>query len=80
MTIRITNLGKYFKETDLRTLFSSFGTVQRAVIIRDRHSGLSKGAALVEMTGEVQARQAIKALHNSMYNGHKLSVSMEEVG
>ena len=60
-------------EDDLQTLFSEYGEVTSASIIRDRLSGRSKGFGFVEMEN---AEEAIQALNGKDYNGRTLRVDL----
>ena len=46
----------------LKSLFSVFGTVERAYIISDKQTGQSKGYGFVHMSSEEQAHTAIQVL------------------
>jgi RNA recognition motif-containing protein len=74
MNIYITNLSQNVIDTDLGKLFSAYGTVGFAVIVRDKSNGRSKGIAFVEMPLRAQAEQAIKALHLMKIDGQEILV------
>lgn len=61
------NLSHATTEDELRTLFAQAGTVASVALIKDRHTGASKGFAFIEMTTQVDAQKAI-----SMFNAYKL--------
>lgn len=70
------NLGPKADEASLKMLFSMFGTVEKAYIIPDKQTGLSKGYGFVVMSSDADAQAAIKAL-----NGKKcgeFTVKVEE--
>jgi cold-inducible RNA-binding protein len=62
-------------ETDLRTMFEEFGTVESAQVIMDRDTGLSKGFAFVEMGSDQEAQAAISALNGQEVGGRKIVVN-----
>ncbi len=62
-------------ESDLRTLFEKFGTVERVSVITDRDTGKSRGFGFVEMADDSAAEQAIAGLNSTDFNGRALSVS-----
>lgn len=63
-------------EDALAQAFASAGTVQSAVIIKDRMSGRSKGFGFVEMSTEDEARAAIDLWHGKEFEGRKLTVDL----
>ena len=74
MNILVSNLSANVIATDLVTLFSIYGEVSFAAIVRDKKSGRSKGNAFLEMPHEAQGEQAIVALNHSMVDGMKILV------
>jgi len=75
MNIQIYNLGRDVNDSALRKLFSTFGIVNSAEVIRDKLNGRSKGNGVIEMPIETQAKQAIESLDQTMIDGKKISVS-----
>lgn len=74
MNIRIFNLSHNVNDTDLRKMFSTYGTVTSAEVARNKHNGRSNGIALVEMPIEHEARQAIFSLDKKELGGKIISV------
>ena len=60
---------------ELGQLFSKFGTVLRADVLKDKMTGRSRGFGFVEMENDNEAEEAIKQLNNSDLNGRKLVVN-----
>lgn len=60
----------------LADLFSQFGSVLRAKVIRDKATGRSKGFGFVEMEDDAAAQEAINKLNGSDYEGRKLVVNV----
>jgi RNA recognition motif-containing protein len=75
MNIQIYNLSLNTSDRDVRRMFSPFGIVASAEVIRDKLNGRSKCNAMVEMPVESEARQAIESLHQTLLDGKKISVS-----
>jgi RNA recognition motif-containing protein len=75
MNIQIYNLSLNTSDRDVRRMFSPFGIVVSAEVIRDKLNGRSKCNAMVEMPVESEARQAIESLHQTLLDGKKISVS-----
>lgn len=62
------NLSYETTEENLRELFMQAGGVVSVALIKDRHSGQSKGFAFVEMNSQAEAQKAI-----TMFNGYSLA-------
>jgi RNA recognition motif-containing protein len=69
------NLSFNTREDNLRTLFSTFGTVASAKIITDRDTGSSKGFGFVEMETEEAANAAIAGTNGKELDGRQLKVN-----
>lgn len=61
-------------DQQLKDLFSQYGVVLSAKIIRDHQTQRSRGFAFVEMNSEEEARKAMMALNNSFISKRKLVV------
>jgi cold-inducible RNA-binding protein len=59
----------------LRELFEPFGEVKFVKVIRDFHSGRSKGFGFVEMSTPEEAKEAIERLHGSIHERRTITVS-----
>ncbi|AEV99767.1 hypothetical protein A4D02_26230 [Niastella koreensis] len=75
MNIQVFNLSLSTEDRDLRRLFSAFGIVTSAEVVRDKLNGRSKCKALIDMPIYGEALQAIESLHQTMLDGKKISVS-----
>lgn len=62
-------------DNKLRELFSQFGEVLKAEIVKDRETGRSRGFGFVEMADDKSADEAIKALNGSDLDGRKIVVN-----
>ena len=62
-------------KADLESLFSVFGTVERAYIITDHQTGQSKGFGFVEMSSDTEAQAAIAALDGKKCDGYTVKVN-----
>ena len=60
----------------LGDLFSQFGSVSSAVVLKDRMTGRSRGFGFVEMTNDNEAQQAIEKLNGSDLEGRKIVVNV----
>ena len=72
MTIQIYNLSRDISDANLQKMFSPFGTVNSAEVVRDKLNGRSKGNGVIEMPVETEARQAIESLDQTMMDGKKI--------
>lgn len=75
MNIQVYNLSRNTSDADLRRLFSPYGIVNSAEVMRDKLNGRSKGNGIIDMPVERDARQAIAALDQTLMDGKKISVS-----
>lgn len=75
MNIYVGNLAYSVTEDDLKKAFEAFGKVDRVSIITDKFSGQSKGFGFVEMSGDKDAEQAIKALNGTDLKGRNIKVN-----
>jgi RNA recognition motif-containing protein len=75
MRIYVGNLKYTTTDDELREMFSEFGEVASADVIKDKFSGQSKGFGFVDMPDDAEAGDAIQALHESMHDGRKLTVN-----
>ena len=75
MKIYVGNLSSEVTEEDLRQTLEQFGQVESAAVIKDRHSGQSKGFGFVEMASKEEAQAAIEGLNGKELKGKALSVN-----
>lgn len=62
-------------EEELKELFSEYGTVVTAQIIKDRDSGRSRGFAFVEMSNDEEADNAVTNLNDKEFGGRNLKIN-----
>ena len=75
MNIYVGNVPYAATEEDLEALFSEYGPVATATIIRDRYDGRSKGFGFVEMENQEDGERAIEALDGQEMMGRPLKVN-----
>ncbi len=75
MNIYVGNLSWSMTDDDLSNLFSQYGTVSSAKILKEKNTGRSKGFGFVEMEDEDAAKTAIATLNESEVQGRKLIVN-----
>ena len=72
--VYVGNLSFQTTESDVRSAFEQYGTVESVAIITDRDTGRSKGFGFVEMSEE-DANKAIAGLSGSQLDGRALTVN-----
>ena len=75
MNIFVGSLPFRVGEEELGQLFSQYGEVSSARIIKDRATGRSKGYGFVEMPDDSAAQRAIDELDGSDMGGPKIAVN-----
>jgi RNA recognition motif-containing protein len=73
--IFVGNLDFSVREEAIRSLFETYGAVERVSIMTDRETGRSRGFAFVEMTNEGEAERAISGLNGKDMSGRALNVN-----
>ncbi len=62
-------------DADLKAHFETIGPVASATIIMDKMTGRSKGFGFVEMENDADADRAVDTMHDTDFQGRKLTVS-----
>ncbi len=75
MNIYVGNLSWSMTDDDLLNLFTQFGSVTSAKILKDKMNGRSKGFGFVEMEDDEAAKTAISNLNETEVQGRKLIVN-----
>lgn len=73
--IFVGNLSFGATEENVRSLFESYGTVDRVNIVTDRDTGQPRGFGFVEMSDDASAEKAMAALNGSELQGRALNVN-----
>jgi len=73
--IFVGNLSFGTTENTVRSLFESYGTVDRVNIVTDRDTGQARGFAFVEMSQDAQGDAAINGLNGRDIDGRTLNVN-----
>ena len=69
------NLSFGTTEDTIRSMFESYGTVDRVNVVTDRDTGQARGFAFVEMSVEAEANAAINGLNGRDVDGRTLNVN-----
>ena len=75
MKLYVGNLPWSIDDTKLKELFTSYGDIEEAVLIKDKFSGRSKGFGFVTFTDDAAAQKAIDEMHEKDVDGRPLTVS-----
>ena len=75
MNIYVGNLSWSMTDDDLSNLFSQYGSVTSAKILKEKNTGRSKGFGFVEMTNDAEGQAAIAGLNESEVDGRNIVVN-----
>lgn len=75
MKIYVGNLPFSVDDNALKELFTSYGEVSEAVLIKDKFSNRSKGFGFVTIDDDEAAKKAIAEMHEKEVEGRKLTVN-----
>lgn len=75
MNIYVGNLSLGVTEEDLQKAFETFGAIENVKVIKDAHTGRSRGFGFVEMPDDANAKSAIEALDGTEIEGRALKVN-----
>lgn len=82
--VYVGNLPFSVSDKDLTEMFSSYGEIAEAVVIKDKYSGRSKGFGFVTFANDESADKAISEMNEKDFQGRALKVNeakpMEESG
>lgn len=70
------NLAKDVVDEDLRDLFTPFGVVLTAEVIRDHETDVSRGFAFVQMATDAAGAAALEKLDRSEFRGKRLRIKV----
>ena len=73
--IFVGNLSFGATEDAVRSLFESYGTVDRVSVVTDRDTGQARGFGFVEMRNDAEAQNAISAINGRELDGRALNVN-----
>lgn len=74
MNIHVSNLSQHVIDADLEKLFSAYGKVNSAIILRNEFNGQSQGTALINMDNDAQGYQAVLCLNKTVFDGKQILV------
>ena len=75
MNIYVGNLSYEVTEDDLKQMFEEYGSIVKAIIIKDRETGRSKGFGFVEMNEQEDGKKAIQELDGTSVKDRNIKVN-----
>lgn len=75
-TVYVSNIDYSLTNSDIFTIFSTFGKVGKVTILRDKLTRQSKGVAFVLFVSQSDARRAVSEMNGKILNKRTLSVSI----
>jgi cold-inducible RNA-binding protein len=73
--IFVGNLSFDATEASVRSLFETYGTVNRVNVVTDRETGRARGFGFVEMGDDREGQRAITALNGHQLDGRALTIN-----
>jgi len=61
-------------DNSLRSKFEEFGTVEEAIVVKDRDTGRSRGFGFVRYASDDEATNAMNAMNNAEFEGRTIRV------
>jgi cold-inducible RNA-binding protein len=68
--IYIANLPLVFDESHLESLFGPFGEIESSIVMRDKHTKMSRGVGFIRMITRDSAELAIERLNGAFIPGY----------
>lgn len=73
--IFVGNFNFNMTETELRSLFEPFGTIESVSLATERDTGRARGFGFIEMPNDAEAENAMAALNGKDVAGRSLNVN-----
>ncbi|CAL9194217.1 small RNA-binding protein 11, chloroplastic-like isoform X1 [Musa acuminata AAA Group] len=79
-TVYVSRLSYYTSDEDFENMFSRFGRVEEARLIRDARTNRPKGFGFVTYASDAEAEKAIKSMDGRIYGGRLIFVEYAKSG
>ncbi|XP_044981989.1 organelle RRM domain-containing protein 6, chloroplastic-like [Hordeum vulgare subsp. vulgare] len=74
--IFVSRLSFYTTEEEFKKVFSPFGAIEEARLVRDNQTGRLKGFGFVRYSSEEEAQKAVKAMDGRILRGRLIFAEM----
>ncbi|XP_006649858.1 glycine-rich RNA-binding protein 4, mitochondrial-like [Oryza brachyantha] len=74
--IFVSRLSFYTTEEELKNIFTPFGAVEEARLVRDNQTGRPKGFGFVKYSSQAEAEKAVKAMDGRILRGRLIFVEI----
>ncbi|XP_016550317.2 U11/U12 small nuclear ribonucleoprotein 31 kDa protein [Capsicum annuum] len=75
-TVYVSNLDYTLTNSDLHTIFSTFGKVAKVTVVKDRDTRKSRGIGFILFVNREDAVKAVKGIDGKVLNGRTLKASI----
>lgn len=75
-TLYVSNIDYSLTNSDLHTLFSTFGKIARVTVLKNRETRVSRGVAFIQYVSRKDALNASQHMTGKILNGRTLTVSI----